>query len=415
MEDSLEIKKVRGFQDIYGENARKYRYVVDTARSIFENYNFQEIILPYVEDVSLFIRSVGEMTDIVQKEMYIFEDRGGRKIALRPEGTASAVRAFIEEKMYAKGGYHKLFYEGAMFRYERPQAGRYRQFHQIGAEIFGVDSPLADAELIKMVKDILDKLKIDARLEINTLGDFESRKQYIKALKEYLEKTKDTLCDMCKTRIDTNPLRVLDCKVETCKQSTEDAPKIIDFLPEKSLERYTRLKEYLKAMNVEFVENPRLVRGLDYYTDTVFEFITDKIGAQGTVAAGGRYDKLVEQLGGPPTPALGFAAGIERLMLLIEDLPKEKELTVVIPITDDFNLQALKISSMLRNRNIRTELLLKSGSLKSKMKTANKFGARFVVFVGEKPELKDMETGEQETFETPEDIMDVLEKRVFQP
>ncbi len=408
----MEIKRVRGFQDIYGENAKKYRYITDTARTVFKNYNFKEIILPYVEDVSLFVRSVGEMTDIVQKEMYVFEDRGGRKVALRPEGTASAVRAFIEEKMYAKGGYHKLFYEGAMFRYERPQAGRYRQFHQIGAEIFGVDSPLADAELIKMVKDILDKLGIDARLEINTLGDFESRKRYMEALKDYLKKTEDTLCEICRTRIETNPLRVLDCKVQECKQSTEDAPKIIDFLPEESLERYVKLKEYLNALEIEFVENPRLVRGLDYYTDTVFEFVTDKIGAQGTVAAGGRYDKLVEQLGGPPTPALGFAAGIERLMLLVEDIPPEEPLTVVIPLTDEFNLSALKLSSVMRGRNLKVELLLKTGSLKSKMKTANKFGARFVVFVGEKPELKDMETGEQEVFRTVEDVVDVIEKRV---
>ncbi len=409
----MEIKKVRGFQDIYGDNAKKYRFIVETAREVFEKYNFQEIILPYVEDVSLFIRSVGEMTDIVQKEMYVFEDRGGRRVALRPEGTASAVRAFIEERMYAKGGYHKLFYEGAMFRYERPQAGRYRQFHQIGAEIFGADSPLSDAELIKMVKDILDRLGIDARLEINTLGDFGSRKRYMNALREYLKKTEDTLCDICKTRVETNPLRVLDCKVEECKQSTEDAPKITDFLPEERIERYIKLKEYLKALGIDFIENPRLVRGLDYYTDTVFEFITEKIGAQGTVAAGGRYDKLVEQLGGPPTPALGFAAGIERLMLLIDKVPSENLLTVVIPLTDEFNLTALKLSSLMRGRGIKTELLLKTGSLKSKMKLANRFGARFVVFVGERPELKDMETGEQEVFETAEDVVDVLEKRVL--
>jgi histidyl-tRNA synthetase len=407
-----EIKKIRGFQDIHGENAKKYRYVVDTAREIFEKYNFQEIILPYVEDISLFKRSVGEATDIVQKEMYVFEDKGGRTVALRPEGTASTVRAFIEDRMYAKGGYHKLFYEGAMFRYERPQAGRYRQFHQIGAEIFGVDSPLGDAELIKMVKDILDKLKIQVRLEINSLGDFESRKKYIEALKNYLNQHKEELCETCKTRMDTNPLRVLDCKVETCKQATSDAPILTDFLSEKSLERYTKLKEYLKAMDIEFIENPRLVRGLDYYTDTVFEFITDEIGAQGTVAAGGRYDNLVEQLGGPKTPALGFAAGIERLMLLLKDLPEEKSLVVVIPVVSDFNLEGLKIADNLRNKNIRTELLLKEGSLKSKMKLANKLSSKYVIFVSEKPELKDMTTGEQEIFENIEDLIDVILDKV---
>ncbi len=407
-----EIKKIRGFQDIHGENAKKYRYVVDTARDVFEKYNFQEIILPYVEDISLFKRSVGEATDIVQKEMYVFEDKGGRTVALRPEGTASTVRAFIEDRMYAKGGYHKLFYEGAMFRYERPQAGRYRQFHQIGAEIFGVDSPLGDAELIKMVKDILDKLGIQVRLEINSLGDFESRKKYIKALKEYLKQHEEELCETCKTRMDTNPLRVLDCKVETCKQATQDAPVLTDFLSEKSLERYTKLKEYLKAMDIEFIENPRLVRGLDYYTDTVFEFITDEIGAQGTVAAGGRYDNLVEQLGGPKTPALGFAAGIERLMLLLKELPEEKPLIVVIPVVSDFNLEGLKIADNLRKKGIRTEMLLKEGSLKSKMKLANKLNSKYVIFVSEKPELKDMQTGEQEVFENVEDLLDVVVEKV---
>jgi histidyl-tRNA synthetase len=407
-----EIKKVRGFQDIYGEDAKKYRFVVDTARKVFERYNFQEIILPYVEDVSLFVRSVGEETDIVQKEMYVFEDKGGRKVALRPEGTASAVRAYIEERLYAKGGYQKLFYEGAMFRYERPQAGRYRQFHQIGAEIFGVETPLADAELIKMVKDILDNLSIDVRLEINTLGDFESRKRYIQVLKEFLNKHKDQLCEDCKKRVERNPLRVLDCKVETCREVTANAPVLTDFLSEESLQRYEKLKEYLKSMDIDFIENPRLVRGLDYYTDTVFEFITDKIGAQGTVAAGGRYDTLVEQLGGPKTPALGFAAGIERLMLLVEKLPKEKPLLAVIPVVSEYNVLALETANKLREREIKTELLLKEGSMKSKMKLANKINASFVVFVSEKPELKDMSTGEQEIFENIDDLIDVLQEKI---
>lgn len=406
------IQKIRGFQDIYGENAKKYRYIVDTARKIFEKYNFEEIILPFIEDVSLFKRSVGEATDIVQKEMYVFEDKGGRAIALRPEGTASAVRAYIEEGMYSKGGYKKLFYEGAMFRYERPQAGRYRQFHQIGAEILGVYTVVADAELIKMVKEILDESKIEVRLEINSLCSFEDRKEYIRQLKQFLESKKEHLCETCQTRIETNPLKVLDCKVEQCKEETKDAPIITDYLSEKSLERYTKLKEYLKALDIQFTENPRLVRGLDYYTDTVFEFITDKIGAQGTVAAGGRYDKLVSQLGGPETPALGFAAGVERLMLLVEELPEEKPLTVVIPVVSDYNIQALKSSNLLRSKNIKAETLLKEGSLKSKMKLANKLNAKFVVFVSDKYELKYMDTGEQEIFENIEDLLDVLNEKI---
>ncbi len=390
-----EIKRVRGFQDIYGENAEKYRYIVNTARKLFDKYNFKEIILPYVEDVSLFIRSVGEETDIVQKEMYTFKDKGGREIALRPEGTASVVRAYIENRIFAEGGYHKFFYEGAMFRYERPQAGRYRQFHQIGAELFGVNNPLSDVEVISLVKDILDALKIEARLEINTLGSFEDRKKYIEELRRYLSEKKENLCEDCQRRLEKNPLRVLDCKVESCKEETKEAPKLYDYLSETSVKRYEEVKKYLKTLDIDFVENPRLVRGLDYYTDTVFEFITDKIGAQGTVAAGGRYDKLVEQLGGPPTPAVGFAAGIERLMLLVDELPEGEDLIAVIPISDEFNLLALKVANKLRKENLKAELILKTGSLKSKMKVANKLKSSYVVFVSDSYELKDMLTGSQ--------------------
>ena len=406
------IQKIRGFQDIYGDDAKKYRYISDTARKIFNRYNFEEIILPFLEDVSLFKRSVGEATDIVQKEMYVFTDKGGREVALRPEGTASVVRAYIENKMYAEGGYKKLFYEGAMFRYERPQAGRYRQFHQIGAEVFGVDSPMADAELIRMVKDLLDTLKIETTLEINSLGSFEDRKTYIKELKNYLKEKKEDLCETCQKRLDTNPLRVLDCKVESCKEATKDAPILTDYLSDEAKDRYEKLKQYLKELNIEFIENPKLVRGLDYYTDTVFEFTTDKIGAQGTVAAGGRYDNLVEQLGGPKTPALGFAAGVERLMLLVDSLPEREKLVVVVPINPEFNTKALKASHDLRNQGFKVETILKEGSLKSKMKLANKLGASFVIFVSDRLELKDMQSGEQELFENLEDLKEILKDRL---
>ncbi len=403
------VQKIRGFQDIYGENAKKYRYIVNTFRKYFENFNFKEIILPYVEDVSLFKRSVGEETDIVQKEMYIFSDKGGREVALRPEGTASCVRAYIEEKMYAEGGYHKLFYEGAMFRYERPQAGRYRQFHQIGAEIFGVSSYLADIELIYMVYSILKELNIDFRLEINTLGDFSSRKVYTESLKDYLKKYQENLCQDCKRRLETNPLRVLDCKVETCKEIVRDAPKISDFLSEQSKIRFQKIKEGLKVINVDFIENPKLVRGLDYYTDTVFEFISQKIGSQGTIAAGGRYDNLVAQLGGPDTPALGFAAGIERLILLIEQLPKDKPLYTVIPLGQEFYTASILLSSKMRNLNIKTELILKEGSLKSLLKLANKLNSDYVIFVSQKYELKDMKSGNQEVFLDENDLLEILQ------
>ncbi|MEZ0323714.1 MAG: histidine--tRNA ligase [Hydrogenothermaceae bacterium] len=400
------IQKVRGFQDIYGENAEKYRYIVEVVRNIFNLYNFKEIILPYVEDISLFKRTVGEETDIVQKEMYTFKDRGGRELALRPEGTASCVRAYIEERLYAQGGYHKLFYEGAMFRYERPQAGRYRQFHQIGAEIFGVSSVYSDAELIQMIDTILKTLNIQARLEINTLGDFNSRKLYSQALKNYFSQYRDKLCETCLRRLDTNPLRILDCKVESCREISKEAPIITDYISKESKDRFEELLNILSKLGVNYKTNPGLVRGLDYYTETVFEFITDKIGAQGTVAAGGRYDNLVEQLGGPPTPALGFAAGIERLMLLIPKPEKKDILFTIIPINSDYITKGLELSKLLRDSKIKSEFILKTGSLKSMMKTADKFKTDFVIFVSDKLELKDMESGDQFIFYSEEDLID---------
>jgi len=408
------IQKLRGFQDLIGEDALKYRYISETARKIFSKYNFEEIILPFLEDVSLFIRSVGEATDIVQKEMYVFTDKGGREVALRPEGTASVVRAYIENGLYAKGGYQKLFYEGAMFRYERPQAGRYRQFHQIGAELFGVNSPMADAEIIAMVKDILDELKIKTRLEINTLGSFEDRKKYIEILKEYLKENKDALCEDCLNRLEKNPLRVLDCKVEGCKTITKNAPKLIDYISDEARERYEELKNYLRTLEIDFVENPNLVRGLDYYTDTVFEFITDEIGAQGTVAAGGRYDNLVKQLGGPDTPAVGFAMGVERLMLLVDKLPKKDTLIAVIPLEKTFNFLAIKTAKRLRENGFRTELILKEGSLKSKMKLADKFKSDYVVFVSDFYELKDMFSGDQKKFEDLNNLVKYIKSEIEQ-
>lgn len=408
----MNIKKVRGFQDIYGDQAVKYRYIVDNFRNIFNLYNFKEIILPFVEDISLFQRSVGQQTDIVQKEMYVFTDKGGRQVALRPEGTASCVRAYIEEKMYAEGGYHKLFYEGAMFRYERPQAGRYRQFHQIGAEIFGSSSVFADGELIQMVDNALNNLQIKATLEINTLGSFESRRVYSQALKDYFSNYKKDLCETCLRRLEENPLRILDCKVETCKEISRGAPLIGDYLSAESRERFEELLKILDSYGIKYKINPALVRGLDYYTETVFEFISDKIGAQGTVAAGGRYDNLVKELGGPDTPALGFAAGIERLIILLPDISIKENLFSVIPIGNDYIYKALSLSNMMRQRDFKTEFILKTGSLKSMMKIADKFKSDFVIFVSDRYEIKDMKSGQQITFYNEEDLIDYLDQEI---
>ncbi|RUM31069.1 MAG: histidine--tRNA ligase [Aquifex sp.] len=396
----MNIQSVRGFHDILGKDAKKFRKVSSTARRILKLYNFEEIILPVVEYAELFQRSVGETTDIVQKEMFVFEDKKGRKLALRPEGTASAVRAFIQHKLYALRPYVKLFYEGPMFRYERPQAGRYRQFHQIGAEVFGIAEPHADAEIIKITYDILEALGIikNVVIEINSLGCKKDREAYREALLNYLRGVREELCSDCISRMERNPLRVLDCKVETCKVAVREAPKMVDFLCEECREHYEKLKNYLKALNIPFRENHNLVRGLDYYTRTVFEAVSDELGL--TLIAGGRYDYLVEELGGPPTPALGFALGVERLMLLLSDEEEREEVYFVIPF-GDVHEYALKVADILRRKGKVVEYSYRKGGLKKQLEFANKLRVKYAVIIGEdevknqEVTIKDMETGEQ--------------------
>jgi histidyl-tRNA synthetase len=376
------IKTVRGFRDLLGEEAKKYRLVVDTARQILQRYNFEEIILPTVEYTQLFTRSIGEATDIVEKEMFTFTDKGGRDVALRPEGTAGAVRAYIENRLYADGTYKKLFYEGSMFRHERPQKGRYREFHQIGAEILGTANPLADAEIIKIADEILKALKVPATIEINSLGCKKCRPAYREALLEYLNSRREELCEDCQRRLERNPLRILDCKEEGCQLIASQAPKITDYLCEECKAHYESVKNYLTALGVEYRENPHLVRGLDYYSKTVFECISEELGK--TVIAGGRYDYLVEELGGPPTPALGFAAGVERLALLVKELPPEKPLILVIPFGGEREkAHALKVAQTLREHGLRVELSYREGKLRKQFEFANKIGAHFTVVVGE--------------------------------
>ncbi|HIP42726.1 MAG TPA: histidine--tRNA ligase [Aquifex aeolicus] len=395
----MNIQSVRGFHDIFGKDVKKFRKVSDTARRILKLYNFEEIILPIVEYMELFYRSVGETTDIVQKEMFVFEDRKGRKLSLRPEGTASVVRAFIEHKLYALKPYVKLFYEGPMFRYERPQAGRYRQFHQIGAEIFGAAEPFADAEIIKIAYDILESLGIkNVIIEINSLGCKRDREAYREALLKYLSGVKEQLCRDCISRMDRNPLRVLDCKVETCREVVVEAPKIVDYLCDKCKAHYEDLRRYLNALEIPFRENPNLVRGLDYYTRTVFEAVSDTLGL--TLIAGGRYDYLVEELGGPPTPALGFALGVERLMLLIPDLEEKEDIYFLIPF-GDVHEYALQVASLLRKQGKIVEYSYRKGGLKKQLEFANKLRVKYAVIIGEDEvknneiTIKDMETGQQ--------------------
>ncbi len=403
----MAFQSVRGFHDLFGEQLLKFKRVSEVSRTILKRHNFEEIILPVVEYAELFQRSIGEVTDIVQKEMFLFKDRKGRLLALRPEGTAGAVRAFIEHKMYASKPYTKLFYEGPMFRYERPQSGRYRQFHQIGAEMFGVEDASADAEIISIVQEILEGLKIDSVVEINSLGCKECRPAYRESLREFLQGKEEELCKDCKGRKDRNPLRVLDCKEKSCQVAVKDAPKTVDFLCDACREHFEALKAFLSELRIPYRENPNLVRGLDYYTRTVFEAVSDSLGI--TVIAGGRYDYLVEELGGPPTPALGFAVGMERLSLIVEETLGEEELYVVIPF-GEVRAYAMKVADLLRSAGKRVEFSYRRGGLRKQLDFANKLGAKFAVIIGEdeakegKVSVKDMETGEQVSLK-PEDIL----------
>lgn len=388
------LKAIRGFDDILYEEVYKFRKITNIFRELFKVYDFHEIILPIVEYEELFKRSVGEITDIVQKEMFIFEDRSNRILALRPEGTAGVVRALIEHNMFYKYPFIKIFYEGPMFRYERPQSGRKRQFHQIGAEVFGLEDPIVDFELIKLCFEAFKKLDIEARLELNSIGCPVCRPNYRENLIHFL-KDIEGLCEDCQVRRVQNPLRVLDCKVPTCRELTKEAPIILDYLCENCQNHYDTLKGYLKDFNIPYIENPKLVRGLDYYTKTVFEFTKDSM----TLLAGGRYDYLVENLGGPKMPAVGFAGGIERIMLYTNG-DVLNPLYAVLYI-EDTKHQAIKVADSLREAGKRVEIITKGSNLKKKLEISDKLKADFSVIIG--PEeikrgiyiLKDMHSKSQ--------------------
>lgn len=393
-----DFQSVRGFHDLFGEELRKFRHVSDLVRKKLNLYNFEEIVLPAVEHVEVFQRSIGEVTDIVQKEMFTLQDRKGRWLALRPEGTAGAVRAYVQNRLYALKPYSKIFYEGPMFRYERPQAGRYRQFHQIGAEVFGSIDPVVDAEMINLVYEILSEVGVQVVIEINSIGCKVCRPGYREALSSYLNKVANHLCNVCIDRKDRNPMRVLDCKVPTCKDAVKEAPKMVDFLCQECSQHFSELKHYLYQFGIPYRENPNLVRGLDYYTKTVFEAVSAEAGI--TVIAGGRYDYLVEEFGGPPTPAIGFAVGIERLAMLLREFPSTEPLYMIVPFGDVMDY-AFMVTKALRGEGKRVELSYKKAGLKKQLELANRLGAQYVVIIGEREKeggfytLKDMETGQQ--------------------
>ncbi|MCI7664577.1 MAG: histidine--tRNA ligase [Fusobacterium mortiferum] len=385
------IKAARGTKDIFGEDAVKYTYISKTAQEIFESYGYTFIKTPIFEETDLFKRGIGEGTDVVEKEMYTFKDRGDRSLTLRPENTASVVRSYLENAIYGKEDVTKYYYNGSMFRYERPQAGRQREFNQIGVEVLGESSPILDAEVIAMSYSLLEKLGItDLEVHINSVGTNASRTKYREMLLNFLEPMKEELCEDCRMRMEKNPLRVLDCKVDKCKELTKDAPSIIDSLNEEERAHYETVKKYLDIFGMKYVEDSRLVRGLDYYSSTVYEIVTNKLGAQGTVLGGGRYDNLLKQLGDKDIPAVGFAAGVERMMMLLEDYPKNNPDVYVAWLGENTQEFGLKIAKILRDNGIKTFVDFNSKGMKSHMKKADKLAVKYCIIVGEDEMNKDV-------------------------
>jgi histidyl-tRNA synthetase len=398
----MEIKAIRGFNDILPGETGKWQFVERTAREVFEGFGFSEIRIPVLEQTRLFARGIGEATDIVEKEMYPFSDRGGTSLTLRPEATASMARAYLEHQMHAFDPVAKLYFMGPMFLYERPQKGRYRQFHQIDIELLGAPEPEGDVEVIAIGAHILEELGIleKTTLELNTLGDFESRAAYRKALVDYLSRFRDELSEDSRHRLERNPLRILDSKDEGDKRIVADAPIFFDYLNEASRDFFQTVQDRLKALDISFVLNPRIVRGLDYYCHTVFEFTTTALGAQGAVLAGGRYDGLAEAMGGAATAGVGWAGGIERLAMLAKEAPPPARPVAVIPVGESAELSALRLAHDLRRRGISVELGFR-GNLSRRMKRANKLNARAAILIGEdelkrsSATLRDLDTGTQ--------------------
>lgn len=396
------IRAVRGTKDIIGEEAKKYMYISNITQKMFENYGYNFIKTPIFEETDLFKRGIGEATDVVEKEMYTFKDRGERSITLRPENTASIVRCYLENSIYAKEDVSRFYYNGSMFRYERPQAGRQREFNQIGVEVLGEKSPILDAEVIAMGYNLLKKLGIsDLEVKINSVGSKESRSLYREKLIEYFSKHIDKMCDDCKERINRNPLRLLDCKVDSGKDFYANVPSIIDSLFEDERKHYEEVKKYLDIFGIKYTEDPSLVRGLDYYSSTVFEIVTNKLGSQGTVLGGGRYDNLLKELGDKDIPAVGFAAGVERIMMLLPDYPKNNPDVYVAWLGESTIEKAMNITEELRQADFKTYVDYSSKGMKSHMKKADKLGVKYCIILGEDElsknivVLKNFETREQ--------------------
>ncbi len=376
------IASLRGMNDILSEDYERFTYFIQTATNIAQNYGFHFIETPLLEETALFKRSVGESSDIVTKEMYQFIDKGENDVCLRPEGTAGVVRAFVQKKLDKAGGIHRFFYHGCMFRYERPQKGRLRQFHQFGVESFGVESVYEDATMIMMVADILSACGISYRLQLNSLGDIQCMPQYRDRLVSFIASVEGEICEDCLRRKVTNPIRVLDCKNVSCQALYVHAPKLIDNLCASCQDDFDTLKNILYENNIAYEINTNLVRGLDYYSKTAFEFVSDAIGSQSAIAGGGRYDRLVEFLDGRPTPAVGFAMGVERLLELIK-MPQSKREGYYIGAMDDEAISTVVKLAQKKRKSDKTNIEFKAKNLKNHLKAADKVNAKFCCVIGE--------------------------------
>ena len=385
---SKKIQAIRGMNDLLPSESSLWSALDETINNLMVSYGYKYCSTPIVESTETFSRAIGEVTDIVEKEMYTWKDTSGDSLTLRPEGTAGVVRMMIEHNL-PREGIQKVFYNGSMFRHERPQKGRYRQFHQVGAEVFGVSDVKIDAELISITESLWKLLGINASLEINTLGSSESRSAYREVLHDFFSENKDKLDEDSLRRLDTNPLRILDSKNKKMENLISNAPKMIDHLDEESRFHFSTLKNYLDSLEIPFVVNPKLVRGLDYYNQTVFEWISNDLGSQGTICGGGRYDGLVEKMGGNPTPAIGFAMGIERIALIVKDqsnqINKTRPHLYFVALGEKSQIESIKLSkkilSALPNIIITNDMSM--GSLKNQMKKADKSNADFALILGE--------------------------------
>jgi len=383
----MKYSALKGMQDILPPDVFLWQRVEDVAKDVFAAYGFQEMRVPIIESTDIFIRSIGEATDIVEKEMYTFSDKADRSITLRPEGTASVVRSYVQNHLYNLTSPQKFYYSGPMFRYERPQAGRFRQFYQIGVEAFGVEEPKMDAEMLSMLRLFLERLGLKGlTFHVNSIGCEKCRPSYRKALYEFFSERIEGFCVDCKRRLDHNPLRILDCKVDACIRLRQGSPVITAFLCNECDVHFNTVLSFLEKLAIPFVKNPNMVRGLDYYTRTTFEVTSEHLGAQNAVAAGGRYDRLVKDFGGPHTPGIGFAVGMERLTTILkssgdQDIPVPE--VVIATIGEDAGTKGLCIADMLREKGIWAEVGYSGNSLKSQLRRADRLSSKHVLIIGD--------------------------------